>query len=159
MGKFAILSPLLWVLMVNSCSPVHADDVYIGGWSKHLNDNNKNKDQEPTEYQFNGDHSLFAYEYDNYVVGHFYNSYYDSTWFASRRFPIATAGDFSLNLHAGITYGYKSCEFSKLDYSVEGPPVYCPMIVPEISYDRYMIRPTLMIVGNAFVVTFKINFN
>jgi hypothetical protein len=116
--------------------------LYTGAWSYHIN---------PAEGVNNETHNLIAYETHNYIVGAFKNSFSDPTVIAGKRFELFESGDFKAGLYAGVTYGYHGCQQTE----DTGKKAVCLAAVPEISYTKYSVQPTIMILGNAVAFSIK----
>jgi hypothetical protein len=130
---------------------VCADGVYLGGWSHHFNAN-KFKEH---GWDLNENHRMIAIEYNNYLGGHFYNSYGDSTYFVAKYFKAFSLGDLEFGANIGASYGYKFCEHEDTAHKNSQ---LCVMAGPTISYTKYTIQPTLIGLKNGVVFIFKIGF-
>ncbi len=137
------MKAVLAILVIIFSFSAKADNLYTGAWSYHINS---------TPFITNETHHLLAYEHDRLIVGAFKNSYGDLTAVVGSRFELFEAGDFRGGIYLGITYGYRTC-----DNMAKGNPdrVFCPAVVPEISYTRYKLQPTVMLLGNAIALSFK----
>lgn len=137
-----ILVCIVLVLVVTS-APVQADEVYLGGWSKHF----------LSEDITNETHNLVAYRSDHgYMAGYFKNSYGDDTVFAAVSKELWSRGHWEANLHYGVMVGYDECVMTGRDDAL------CPMILPELSYTKYRVKPTLALMGDALAFTVRVGF-
>lgn len=133
---------LLLIILPPLCK---ADSLYTGAWSYHAWD---------AKYVSNYEHNLIAYEYKGIVLGEFKNSYDDDTILLVKQFEFYSENNVKFSIDVGITHGYKDC------VHVEGPEendkgVSCFAAAAELSYTKYKIQPTIMVLGNATVVTIK----
>lgn len=124
--------------------------IYYGGWSKHLNDSDVDR---------NENNQLMAFEYQNWIIGTFENSFYDRTWLAGYNFKY-TWDRLEVGAVLGISYGYDDYDVRdvKLMKSYNG---WMPVLFPHISYPLYNsdsleVRPTIGLLGSA--VTLVIQF-
>lgn len=137
-------------LIICACDYASADNLYVGAWSKHINPQNVT----------NESHDLIAYEHNGYIAGRMINSYGDETYLAGKEFVSEKTNEFlgkydlSAGLYLGATYGYLSCTPGQ--ENATGKDV-CPAAIPYISYTKYRIQPTVLIMGNAIAFSFKIN--
>jgi hypothetical protein len=122
------------------------DSLYILGNSVHV----------PQAKATNGKHNFLVYERNDYVAGTFINSYGDRTYTMGYRYGITDEfiPDVSLNLLAGLTYGYKQC----IGRPMHDSAVVCPSVVVEFRYTKYDIQPTVFFTGGAAVLLFNIEF-
>jgi len=128
-----------------------ADGIYVGGWSHHFNADKF----EEHGWDLNENQRFVAVEYNNYLAGHFYNSYGDSTYFAAKYFKAFSFGDLEFGAHVGASYGYKFCAYEN---SMHDSSQLCAMAGPVVSYTKFAIQPTLIAIKDGFVVTFKWGF-
>lgn len=124
-----------------------ADALYTGAWSYHI---------DPAPTVNNETHYLLAYEHEGYILGGFKNSFSDPTAVIGKRFELFEAGDFKGGIYLGATYGYYGCTPER------GRPTHpnndrqaCLAAVPEISYTKYKVQPTVMLLGNAIAFSIK----
>lgn len=122
--------------------------LYLGAWSYHLND--------PDRDLKNETHYLFAYKQDKVLGGVFKNSYNDWTVFVGREIFSREFGDISFKLYGGGTYGYWRCYGGREigDSSRD----LCGLLLPEFTYTKYKIQPSLAALGNAATITFRRKF-
>ena len=117
-----------------------ADYMHVGGWSSHL-----------TSGDYNEEHHFHAYQKDDWIVGGFVNSFDDYTLIAGKSFIWTNeAESIEAGFVAGMSYGYKH-EHVKL--SING---FMPVLVPYITYTEYKVQPSLLLLGNAVALTFRI---
>ncbi|QZI92673.1 hypothetical protein SIPHO059v1_p0078 [Vibrio phage 264E42.1] len=117
--------------------------IYYGGWSKHLNDSDVDR---------NENNQLMAFEYQNWIIGTFENSFYDRTWLAGYNFKY-NWHELEVGVVVGISYGYDDYDVRdvKLMKSYNG---WMPVLFPHISYPLYNsdsleVRPTIGLLGSA----------
>jgi len=122
-------------------SPLLADSLYLGGFSKHLFTKGLNENN-----------PLLAVEINDYVIGGFKNSYNDFTILTARDFKIKTNGNLSAGVILGATYGYYC------DYVPLCKDKFMPVLSPYISFTKYNIQPTVLLFGEAVYFTVKINY-
>ena len=119
---------------------VQADYIYVGGWSSHLSSGN-----------YNEEHHFHAYQKEDWLVGGFINSLDDYTLIAGKSFIWTNeAESIEAGFVAGLSYGYKH-EHAKL--SING---FMPVLVPYITYTSHKIQPSLLLLGSAVALTFRI---
>jgi hypothetical protein len=123
-----------------------ADSLYTGAWSYHIN---------PAESVNNETHNLLAYETHGYIVGAFKNSFSDPTVVVGKRFELFEAGNFKSGIYVGATYGYYSCTPERGQVEGSRDRKVCFAAVPEISYTKYSVQPTVMLLGNAVAFSIK----
>lgn len=117
-----------------------ADYIYMGGWSHHL-----------TSGEYNEEHHFHAYQKDDWLIGGFVNSFDDYTLIAGKSFSWQNEPkSLEVGFVAALSYGYKH-EYVKL--SING---FLPVLVPYITYTEYKIQPSLLLLGNAVALTFRI---
>ena len=138
MKYFLLILPLLPALS-------QADSLYTGAWSYHA---------WKAEHVSNSEHNLIAYEYKGIVIGKFKNSYDDDTIVLAKQFELYDNNNIRVAVNVGLTHGYRDC------VHVEGPEegkdgTTCFAMAPEISYTKYKIQPTFMILANAMTIIFK----
>ncbi len=129
-----------------SVRQAHADSIYLGAWSDHISHQDDVK---------NSQHDLIAYEHNSYIVGYFKNSFNNDTALIGKRFNLFDAGDFNFGVYGGVTYGYKDCGAGR-PQPYGAPAVACFALVPEVSYPAYKVQPSLILIGNAIAITFKV---
>lgn len=115
--------------------------LYAGAWSDHPFSN----------HEYNEDHRLIAFEHNQVFAGYFRNSYGEDSFATGYRFKRAY-GDWEVGLLAGASYGYRSCIKGWEDQ----PRRYCPLIAPMVSYTKHRLQPTLVIMGPAVALSFRI---
>ena len=120
----------------------NADSVYVGAWSHHFSE---------TPGLKNSNHNLIAYEHKGYIAGYLVNSFDDEVYIVGKRFELFEYGNFKSGIYLGATYGYYGCE-NQTDHATT-----CFAAVPEISYTKYKIQPSILILGNAAAISFKID--
>lgn len=134
----AIVAIILLVCVMGS----HADTLYFGGWSTHLG--------EP-DAPYNQSHEMLGYERGNVFAARFINSHNRESYAVAYAWKWQKA-DIQWGIYAGAVYGYRSC------YGDDGEKtVYCPLLVPMVSYTKYAVQPTVLLMGNA--ATFAIRYS
>jgi len=125
------------VILLSSCC--YADPaVVVGGWSHHIDDQ-----------KYRSHHEMVAFMNDHYAFGRFTNSFNRPTTFAVYRWT-ENVNNLEAAINIGFVYGYRSC------LGDEGnKAVVCPAIVPQVTYTRYSLQPTVLILGNAVVAAIK----
>lgn len=139
--RTALVAASLLAPMAHADNPV---DFYIGGWSHHWVSNNMNET-----------HNLVAMEWDDkYVVGVFNNSYSNISYLGLRKFNYQTT-NFDLFAGAGVVYGY---EGDQLDpFPTWGS--WAPLVTVGVTWTALgVIQPTLFQMGEATVLSFKVDF-
>ena len=126
-------------------APVSAESVYVhtGAWSQHL-----------SSEDYNESHNLLAVEYSSYMAGYFNNSYGENSGFIAKRFSW-DYGHWQAGISVGAVYGYRSC----LKGWDEGGKRVCPMVSPSLTYTRYPVQPSVLILGNAIAVSVRTDIN
>lgn len=125
---------------------------HLGGWSYHLNE---------SDYNYNSNHQLMAFEYKQWLVGTFENSFYDRTWLAGYNFKYEIA-ELEVGAVVGLSYGYEEDDTydDKLMFNYKG---WMPVVFPHISYpiynsDSLEVRPTVGLLGSAITLTFQLTY-
>lgn len=137
---------LLMLFIVIASGNVFANSLYTGAWSTHTATNE--------DAIQNSNHRLLAYEYNNIVIGYFRNTDDNDTAVLVYQFNVMNYGNIEFNLGVGINYGYYRCPYQKerhYDQQV------CPMLLPEITYTKYKLQPTLILKEDAITISFKWN--
>ena len=117
-----------------------ADYMYVGGWSSHL-----------TSGDYNERHHFHAYQKDNWLIGGFVNSFDNYTLIAGKSFSWTNEDEsIEAGFFAGLSYGYKH---QHVKISIGG---LMPVLVPYITYTAHKIQPSLLLLGNAVALTFRI---
>ena len=118
--------------------------VYAGAWSKHLVTGD--------EYDYTSSHDLFAVEYKRVFAARFRNSYgresyaLGYTW--SKQY-----GNFEAKVVAGAVRGYRGWYGDS-----ESTTKTLPLVVPMVSYTKYKIQPTVLLMGEALAASVRIEF-
>lgn len=149
---------MLLILLAASALAGADGYAYLGAWSQHPN----------SKGNVNESHNLLAYELKGVSVGTFVNSFGDRSYIATIEAASVTMGDFEARALVGVVYGYRECgksqpepsrhEYGPMPAVKEGPKLYCPAVIPEISYTGYRIQPSLILLGPAPALTFKVAF-
>ncbi len=133
------------VALAIAAAPAVASDVYIhtGAWSQHL-----------SRDDYNESHRLAAVEYSSYMAGYFNNSYDEDSAFIAKRWS-QDFGDWEASISLGAVYGYRSCikGWSEDDRRI------CPLISPSLTYTRYAVQPSLLLMGNALAISVRTGLN
>jgi hypothetical protein len=143
-----LVSVLVGVLEAASAN---ADSIYTGAWSHHMGDKTERTETFVVSID-NETHYLLAYERAGYVIGGFKNSFGEPTAIAGKRFQLFESGDIEAGVYIGASYGYYSCT---REIDEKQTPNLCPAVVPEISYTKYRLQPTFMLLGDAFTFSLK----
>lgn len=133
-----------WVVVLALCavaSKAGATTLYLGAWSKHLDGGS-----------YNETHDLVAVEHNRWIAGTLVNSYNDRTYIAGHGWDLAQGNDWRFRLYAGASYGYRSCEAGETGDSAK----VCPLLVPELTYTKYRVKPAVMLFGGAVALSLKI---
>ena len=115
-------------------------NVFVGAWSKHIGSGD-----------YNERHDLVAVEHNNVVAGYFRNSYNEDS-FALAYDIDYSYGPLRAGVMAGAVYGYRHC----LKGWADSDRKTCPMIAPYASFDMGPVSPTVLLLGNALAVTFRV---
>lgn len=115
-------------------------NLYAGAWSTHIG----------TDEDYNSTHNLLAVEHEQVFAGYFRNSYDEDAFAAGYRFQ-KSWGDFEGGLLVGATYGYRDC----LKGYADADRRLCPAVAPMVSYTRYRVQPTVILLGNAVAVSVR----
>jgi len=147
--KTKILMLVLTCLLLDVISfQAQADSISLGAWSKHIN---------PGPEVNNETHELIAIEYHGYAVWHFKNSFSRETFAVAKYYDLFEKGYFKGGLYVGMTYGYRgACD--KAGGHLSDPKVFCPMVVPEITYTKYKTQITVGLMVNAIAIGPKWEF-
>lgn len=110
--------------------------------------------REKIEHSFNESNRLLAIEYKRVFAGYFKNSFNDDSFALGYRFS-KQWGNWEGSILAGVTYGYRDCTSSWDQF--EDKKV-CPAVSPMITYTKYDIKPTLIVIGEAISLTARKDF-
>ena len=137
------LSALVLILAVYASNAKAETYVYAGAWSQHFG----------TDQTYNERHDLLAVEHKGIMAGYFKNSYSHDTVFAGYRFT-RQWGDFEGGLLVGAMRGYNDC----IKGNVPGESTkVCPMAAPSITYTAHKVQPSVLFLGNAVAISFRID--
>lgn len=131
------------MLLSSKAEAAVCDEVYLGAWSYHIHD----------ERELNETHYLLGCEKNGYFAAVMKNSHGNPTAMGGKMFDLFETGDFKSVVYLGLHYGYYGCTRNDLGTG----PTLCPMVIPEISYTKYHVKPTLVLLGNAVAFTFKVS--
>ena len=133
------------VAIAITATPATAESLYLhtGAWSSHFSSHN-----------YNETHDLVALEYSSYMTGYFQNSYGEDSVFAAKRWSW-DEGHWKAGISLGAVYGYRSCTKG---WS-HGERRLCPMISPSLTYTRYPVQPSVLVLGNAIAVSVRTDLN
>lgn len=138
------------LLMTFSVNALASDvSIYLGGWSKHIIVKGDGS------IPLNDNHKILAVEHNNWIAGYFNNSYYDDSGVIARKYHIMSNNVWSFDIGVGASYGYRKCSL-KGRYPRNADKRWCPAIIPEITYAKYRVQPSVMIMTGALVLTFKV---
>lgn len=142
---------VLIVLLMTVSFNAFSDGLYLGGWSQHFNTKGDGS------ITLNESHNIVAVEYNNWLVGYFKNSYNDDSGVVARKYRIMSGNNLSFDVAIGTVYGYRTCE-RRSTYPNGSSKKWCPAVVPEISYTKYRVQPSVMVMSSAVVVAIKVGF-
>jgi hypothetical protein len=131
---------ILGLIFVSCLTGASEFSLTTGAWSYHFN-----KDQ----YITNENNNLIAINYKNWTAGGFKNSYGIDTYFAAKKFSIASYGHLNFSALAGINYGYNNCQgVINVGINEDQKKVICPVLSPAVTYTRYEIQPSVLLLSN-----------
>lgn len=137
-----LLSAFVMFATLATCQPANAQThLYAGAWSKHL----------LTDDDYNETHNLAAVEHKRAFSGYFKNSYDRDSFAVGYSAIEGRSGDFEAKLILGAVYGYTTCYGDD-----SGPKRVCPLAVPMVSYTKYRVQPTLMLMGEAVAFSVRV---
>ncbi|EDM46257.1 hypothetical protein [Marinobacter algicola] len=134
--KKALFATLVLVSAQVMATEAH---LHAGAWSQHFSDEQRNET-----------HDLIAVEVDSYMAGYFENSYSEDALFAAKRWSWQY-GNFEAGIAVGAVYGYRSCTKGTADRSRR----LCPLVYPSLTYTKYVIQPSVLVLGNAVAVSIR----
>lgn len=145
MKNVLIILTLLFSLNVKA-SEINSDslevDFYVGAWSKHI--------VQDSNY-LNERHDLLAVGVGNVFVGRFLNSFSRETFAVAYKWSHDITEDIEAGAFLGAMRGYTTC------YGEDGSGKnICPLAAPFVSYNKYFVKPTLLLLGDAIAITAKI---
>lgn len=132
---------IIAIVLMITAGEAMAGAAYLGAWSEHFAGDG---------YDYNDNHELVAVESGGWIVGTYKNSYYDRGHLVGYGWDLGRVDDWRLRLYTGATHGYRGYRFCINEI--------CPALVPELSYTRYRIQPTVMLVSDAVAVAVKFKF-
>lgn len=135
-----LLSAFVLLAAIYSANAKAETYVYAGAWSDHPF----------SENDYNERHDLLGVEHKGVIAGYFRNSYSEDSFVTGYRFKRAY-GDLEASLIVGATYGYRHCVKGYADRSKR----VCPVAVPMVTYTKYQVEPSLMVLGSAVAVGFS----
>jgi len=140
------LQIVMALLLVLSSSVVESETrMAIGAWSKHA---------PAIQNVQNENHELLALEHNRWVIGHYKNSYSDSTVFVARNWRGPVIEHVNWTLSIGVSRGYDRCwGFDKRD-----DPHFCPQGFVGVEYDRFRLVPTIKASVGVIVFSPEIRF-
>lgn len=144
--KYIIFSIcLIFAAKAQAQSVVSAE--YVGAYTWHP--------QKPADgYKLNDNNHLLAYEYGGWIGGYFKNSYRHDTEFFGKIYHRRLSRNVLLSFVVGIDRGYKSCW--PVNGGFNAPTRTCPLATAAISYTRWRIQPTLILLPEAVSITARI---
>ena len=134
-----IRSTIAAALLAASAQATADTYLHTGAWSQHFSDRT-----------YNESHNLLAVDYKSYVVGYFENSYGEDSFIAAKRWSWQY-GNWEAGVSAGAVYGYRHCLKGWTDRNRRT----CPLIAPSITYTKYTVQPSLLVMGNAVAVSIR----
>lgn len=142
MHKITTLARCVAVVLCLVSSISVKADVFLGGWSHHL-----------STPDLNETHNLVAIEHNGWIGGYFKNSYNDDSGFAGKMLTVSESKNYEVGVALGVVYGYDK---EDLDFmNVNG---FMPMFIPYASWTTYTVQPTVMLLGEAVTLTFRIDY-
>lgn len=118
-------------------------NLYMGAWSKHLITND----------DYTSSHDLVGIQYGQYFAGRFRNSYGRTSYALAHGVFKHKVGDWEGQVLIGVVRGYRRC------FSDDGDKaVVCPLVVPMVSYTKYAVQPTLLLMGEALALSVRVEF-
>lgn len=139
------MNRLIAAALLLASTQVMASDAYLhtGAWSQHFSGD-----------AYNESHDLLAVEYSSYMAGYFENSYGEDSVFAAKRWSWEY-GYWEASIIAGAVYGYRHCLKGWTDRNRR----VCPLISPAITYTRYTVQPSVLLMGNAVALSIRTDLN
>lgn len=137
-------------------TPDYKSYFYTGAWSYHItpyNEDDEGFDDYSGHDDYNSDHNLVAVQYKSYMFTSFTNSHYRESYSISKNFYSRSIGNIDINMQIGVVYGYATCMGGQ--GSSQGESKFCPMFVPSISYTKFKVEPTFMLLNNALAFTLR----
>lgn len=104
---------------------------------------------------FNESNKLLAIEYKSVFAGYFKNSFNDDSFALGYRFSHQFSKNWEGSVLVGATYGYRDCSSSWDQFESKK---ICAAVSPMLTYTKYSIKPTLLIVGEAVSLTGRVDF-
>lgn len=141
---FAIAALIAAFVMIYAAGTKACDELYLGAWSYHISE----------ERDLNETHYLLACEKRTYIVGGMKNSHGDPTALVGKRFDLFGHGHIKSIVYVGATFGYYGCGNGDTGSS----RTICPAVIPEISYTKYRVKPSILLLGNAVAISAKVGF-
>lgn len=121
-------------------SLVMASSLLFGGLSYHLTNN---------EYDYNYNHQVIGFEYNEIGFGHYKNSFYENAFFGYKYFDVYE----NFGVKVGVMGGYKGHNMP-LDIYDTG---YVLAVIPTYRSDYADFTASLMPTGLLFTATGRIN--
>lgn len=140
---------LIVILLVISPLGFADDYIYLGAWSKHIDQDTQYWDGN----KYNESHQLIGYQHNSYMLGHYKNSFNESTFVATKNFE-KKVNDFSFFIAVGATHGYTDCENKKQHYGKD--PKVCGYYQAGIAYTKHRLQPVFGLSGSIAVLSFRI---
>jgi hypothetical protein len=144
------------ILLVISVLNAKADSLHIGAVSHHIS---------PNDDVNNSNHNLIAYSTDDFIVGTYKNSFSEQTSFTGLEIIDRHYGDINVKVFAIAHYGYRSCLGGSQDY-IDDHGMYqlhakrvCGALVPSITYTKYKIQPSFLMLGNALAFSITVELD
>lgn len=144
----------IYIMLIASCSVLEsrANGVYVGGWSKHVNQ----KAWERAGYKINQQQNMIAVEFGGNIAGKYTNTFGKETFLAAHRFDLFALDDIKLSVLAGATYGYTFCNTP--DKMATGKKL-CPAVTPELRYTRYKIQPAIIAIHEGVALLVRVELD
>lgn len=132
---------------------VSADHLYLGAWSYHFNDHPNKGWDESLPQEYNQTHNLIGYQKNGYMIGHYENSFNQSTVVVTRNFE-SNHKDFAFIFAVGATRGYNDCGNEKQNPGTDKK--ICGYYQAGIAYTKYRVQPVFGLSGSIAVLSFRI---
>jgi hypothetical protein len=117
-------------------------NIYAGAWSKHL----------ITDGEYTSSHDLFAVEHKRIFAARFRNSYGRESYALGRTWTWSK-GDVEAKVVLGAVRGYRGF-YGDYDDKTR----VLPLVVPMVSYTKYRVQPTVLLMGEALAVSIRVGF-
>lgn len=137
----------LTIMSFNALASEDQFSVTVGVYTKHFEG----------DFDYNENNKLLAFEYNNFVVGTFDNSFDDQTYLVGYDWHTEW-NDFRFGVIGGAMYGYNRGRVYDMFYSEGSGTKLLPLALPYVSYNKYLIKPIVGVMGNAVTLLAKYEF-